>query len=104
MVSEESQGPVAPKGFGLMANRGVSIQIAGPDRHVLQGWVDLANVKWDGREHRFSGVARVIGGEPFKIVIAGNGNIGSRATASGGPGNTQQAVSRRAGRNHPGAP
>jgi len=59
-------------------------QVLSTDRHVLQGWVDLANVKWDGKEHCLSGVARVIGGEPFKIVVAGNGRTATGATATGG--------------------
>jgi hypothetical protein len=59
-------------------------QVLSTNRHVLQGWVDLANVKWDDREHSLSGVARVIGGEPFKIVVAGNGSAVTKATALGG--------------------
>jgi hypothetical protein len=59
-------------------------QVLSTNRHVLQGWVDMANVKWDEKEHVLSGVARVIGGEPFKIVVAGNGSTASKVTASGG--------------------
>ena len=58
-------------------------QVLSTNRHVLQGWVDLANVKWDGTKHSLSGVARVVGGEPFKIVVAGNGSIATKVTASG---------------------
>ena len=59
-------------------------QVLSTSRHVLQGWVDLADVKWDSRAKRLSGIARVIGGEPFKIVVAGNGRAATKATASGG--------------------
>ena len=59
-------------------------QVLSTNRHVLQGWVDLADVKWDAGGHILSGVARVIGGEPFKIVAAGNGSTATRATATGG--------------------
>ena len=59
-------------------------QVLSTNRHVLQGWVDLANVKWEGREHSLSGVARVIGGEPFKIVVAVNGSTAKKTMASGG--------------------
>jgi hypothetical protein len=59
-------------------------QVLSTNRHVLQGWVDLANVKWDGSEHTLSGLAKVIGGEPFKIVIAGNGSNATRVKVSGG--------------------
>ena len=53
-------------------------------RHVLQGWVDLADVKWDGAGKTLGGVARVVGGEPFRIVLAGNGRKPMKAVAAGG--------------------
>jgi hypothetical protein len=59
-------------------------QVLSTNRHLLQGWVDLANVKWEGREQILSGVARVIGGEPFKIVVAVNGSTPKKIMASGG--------------------
>lgn len=58
-------------------------QVLSTNRHVLQGWVDLSGVKWDAGRRVLSGTARVIGGEPFKIVVAGNGRTAIRATASG---------------------
>jgi hypothetical protein len=39
----------------------------------MQGYVDLANVKWDAAKKQLSGLAKVVGGEPFRMVIAGNG-------------------------------
>jgi len=59
-------------------------QVLSTNRHVLQGWVDLSNIQWNSSGHYLSGVASVIGGEPFKIVVAGNGLAASKATASGG--------------------
>jgi hypothetical protein len=59
-------------------------QVLSTNRHVLQGWVDLANVKWDGKGNTLSGVAKVIGGEPFKIVVASNGNSATRVKVTGG--------------------
>jgi hypothetical protein len=58
-------------------------QVLSTDRHVLQGWVDLAEVKWDAASKKLSGVAKVIGDEPFRIVLAGNGRRPIRATADG---------------------
>jgi len=48
-------------------------QVLSTNRHVLQGWVDLSNVKWDAATRQLAGTARVIGGEPFRIVLACNG-------------------------------
>jgi len=59
-------------------------QVLSTTRHVLQGWVDLAKVKWDGQGRRLSGVAKVIGGEPFKITVADNGGKAVKVTATGG--------------------
>jgi hypothetical protein len=57
-------------------------QVLSTDRHVLQGWVDLAEVKWDAADRKLSGTAKVIGGEPFRIVLAGNGRKPIRASAN----------------------
>jgi hypothetical protein len=48
-------------------------QVVSTDRHILQGWVDLTNVRWDPEDKTLSGTAKVIRGEPFKIVVANNG-------------------------------
>lgn len=50
-----------------------SPQVLSTNRHVLQGWVDLANVQWNAKEKTLSGTAKVIGGEAFRIVVASNG-------------------------------
>ena len=57
-------------------------QVLSTDRHVLQGWVDLADVTWDSASRKLSGVAKVIGGEPFRIVLAGNGHRPLRGNAA----------------------
>jgi hypothetical protein len=57
-------------------------QVLSTDRHVLQGWVDLAEVKWDAASRKLSGTAKVIGSEPFRIVLAGNGRKPIRASAN----------------------
>lgn len=46
-------------------------QFLSTNRHLMQGYLDLSDVKWTG--HHLSGKARVVAGEPFKIVIALNG-------------------------------
>lgn len=49
-------------------------QILSTNRHVMQGLMDLANVKWDEATQTLSGIAKVVGGEPFVITLAGNGH------------------------------
>jgi len=56
-------------------------QVLSTNRHVLQGWVDLSGISWDASARRLSGVARVIGGEPFRIILAGNGMKAANANA-----------------------
>jgi hypothetical protein len=65
-------------------------QVLSTSRHVLQGWVDLSNVKWDAAGKKLSGVAKVIGGEPFRVVLAGNGRKALRAAASGALARVEQ--------------
>lgn len=48
-------------------------QVLSTNRHILQGWVDLAVVRWDAAAKTLSGTAKVIEGESFKIVITRNG-------------------------------
>mgnify|MGYP000665185871 CR=1 FL=1 len=40
-----------------------------------QGLLDLDGVAWDGSSMTCSGSAKVVGGEPFVIVIAANGHL-----------------------------
>ena len=58
-------------------------QVISTDRHILQGWVELRDVEWNAESRVLSGVAKVIGDEPFKIVIADNGHKAGNATATG---------------------
>ena len=59
-------------------------QVISTNRHVLQGWVELTDVRWDTETRTLSGTASVIGGEPFKIVVAGNGAKALKSEAKGG--------------------
>jgi hypothetical protein len=47
-------------------------QVLSTDRHLLQGWVELSSVAWNAQSKVLSGKAHVIGGEPFKMVVADN--------------------------------
>jgi len=59
-------------------------QVLSTDRHLLQGWVDLKDVHWDAGKKSLHGSAKVIGGETFRIVLAGNGlNLTSVQVDSG---------------------
>ncbi|MCX6967836.1 MAG: hypothetical protein NTZ46_08690 [Verrucomicrobia bacterium] len=58
-------------------------QVLSTNRHVLQGWVDLASVQWNPKDKKLEGVAKVIGGEPFRITLAQNGAKPFHATAVG---------------------
>jgi hypothetical protein len=48
-------------------------QVLATDRHLMQGLVDLSEVAWDARTRTLSGVSLVVGGEPYRVIIAGNG-------------------------------
>jgi len=59
-------------------------QVISTNRHVLQGWVELKDMMWDEEKRTLSGSASVIGGEPFKIVVANNGAKTLKAEAKRG--------------------
>lgn len=59
-------------------------QVISTDRHILQGWVDLVDVRWDAEKKALCGTARVVGGDPFKIVVADNEAKLINADAKGG--------------------
>jgi hypothetical protein len=46
-------------------------QVLSTNRHIMQGYYELSNVKWTGDS--LTGKAKVVAGEPFKIIIALNG-------------------------------
>ena len=58
-------------------------QVISTNRHVLQGWVEMKDVNWDSKTKTLSGMASVIGGEVFKIVVAGNGAKAIKSDAKG---------------------
>lgn len=64
-------------------------QVLSTDRHLLQGCLDLADVKWHAATKTLSGIAKVIGGDPFRIAIAHNGAKTATSTASGGDAQLQ---------------
>lgn len=49
-------------------------QFVSTDRHLMQGYIELKDVKWDGGKKTLSGEASVVEGEPLKIAIALNGS------------------------------
>ncbi len=59
-------------------------QVLSTNRHVLQGWVEMKDVRWDQETHTLSGTASVIGGEAFKIVVANNGSKPVKLEIEGG--------------------
>jgi len=48
-------------------------QFISTNRHIMQGYLDLKEVRWDAKTKTLSGIAAVIAGDPYIIVIANNG-------------------------------
>jgi hypothetical protein len=65
-------------------------QVISTDRHVLQGWVDLSDVRWDADTKTLSGTAHAIKGEPFTIWIADNGAKPLKAEVKTGFGGSNE--------------
>lgn len=59
-------------------------QFLSTNRHLMQGYLDLpGRPAWDARSRRLGGIARVVQGEPFRVVLALNGYRPLSATARG---------------------
>lgn len=48
-------------------------QVLATDRHLMQGVVDLLGSEWDDAHGQLRGVSTVVGGEPYRVIIATNG-------------------------------
>jgi hypothetical protein len=48
-------------------------QILSTDRHLLQGYVELSDIKWDAAAKTLKGKAQLVEGEPMTITVAPNG-------------------------------
>ena len=48
-------------------------QVVSTNRHLMQGYLDLEDVRWNPAKRQFRGKARVVAGDPFQIVLATNG-------------------------------
>jgi len=71
-------------------------QFISTSRHVMQGLLDLPRCAWDGPGRELRGTSKVIGGEPFKIVIALNG-FQPRDARAAGAGASIRMIDQRAG-------
>ena len=49
-------------------------QFLSTNRHIMQGYIDLKDVQWSSARKTLSGMASVVEGEAYVIVIAPNGN------------------------------
>ena len=69
-------------------------QFLSTNRHIMQGYVDLVKrPAWDAHSGTLEGSSRVAAGEPYKVVLAGNGfravsasAVGAKATIEPVPG------------------
>jgi len=63
-------------------------QVISTSRHILQGHVELEGVRWYEIDAHLSGMASIVGGEPFTIFFVGNGHKPVRVFAQGGAHST----------------
>jgi len=69
-------------------------QVLSTDRHLMQGYVDLLGTDWDATHKELRGVSTVVGGEPYRLIIATNGLKARAATAD-------ETISRSLGASRP---
>jgi hypothetical protein len=59
-------------------------QFLSTNRHIMQGYVDMVKCEWNAKKNSLEGVSKVVGGEPYKVVIAANGWRHKEDSAQGG--------------------
>lgn len=47
-------------------------QVISTDRHIMQGYLDMRDVNWDQEKHVLSGVSKIVGKDPYRVVLAPN--------------------------------
>jgi hypothetical protein len=57
-------------------------QVLSTDRHVMQGFVELSDIKWSN--NKLSGKAEMVENEPMKIIIATNGKLPKKVELANG--------------------
>ena len=57
-------------------------RVLSADRHIMQGYLDMAEEKWDNGKKILSGTSRVVGGDPYILTIAPNGFVPQKVSAS----------------------
>ncbi|MGD0896782.1 MAG: hypothetical protein ABR915_03030 [Thermoguttaceae bacterium] len=84
--SDRLQQQLRPSEARMMSIHAVEShpQFLSTNRHVMQGYVDLAGrPRWDAERRELSGVSKVVGGETYKVVIATNGWRMQASSATG---------------------
>jgi hypothetical protein len=59
-------------------------QFISTSRHIMQGYIDLKDVAWDEKTKTLSGVASVVEGDTFIIIVAANGYTARSIKVSSG--------------------
>ena len=81
-VLAQTLRPGEARVLGVHAVQGRPQWIA-TDRHVMQGYTDLiGKPKWDGQARRLSGTSKLVAGEPYRVILAGNGLTPTGATVA----------------------
>ena len=73
--SQQLQQQLRPGEARVMSIRQVlgRPQVLSTSRHIMQGYLDMSDVKWNEAKKQLFATSKVIAGEPYKIVLAANG-------------------------------
>ena len=76
-------GPFASKILSVV-KRTDEPQVISTSRHIAHGAIELIDVNWDAEKRILSGMSKVVGGEPYSLVVScGKDNIGPVAYSNG---------------------
>ena len=57
-------------------------RVLSADRHIMQGYLDMSDEKWNDGKKILSGTSKVVGGDPYIMTIAPGGFVPGKVSAS----------------------
>lgn len=64
-------------------------QYLSTNRHLMQGYLDMKACDWNAEKKALQGRSQVVEGEPYEVIIAGNGLTPDKATSPQGQADIQ---------------
>ncbi|MGB0743200.1 MAG: hypothetical protein ACPGSB_01625 [Opitutales bacterium] len=68
-------------------------QVISTDRHIMQGYLDLKDERWDGETRTLSGISKIVGNDPYRVVLTTTGRKITSVSTNHAPGVEHKIIS-----------